>query len=215
MAVLQQRYNESFANPAELISGPEYVDKTLRYHHREGFPYFLLPDPQAGSVYYNNHAFGNQQLAYDVVLDQVVLQFPGSPYRFRLVNENVRSFTVGDHRFVRLVADSASGSVIRTGFYEVLAEGSAQVLARRAKRLQEKKGQDFIDVELIPTDRLFVRKAGRYYPINNKNALLRLLADRTKDLQKYVQTHKLKFSKKHLEASTVELASYYNGLPPQ
>jgi hypothetical protein len=215
VADLQQRYNESLGSSPELISGPEYADKTLRYHRREGFPYFLQPDPQPGSVYYNNHPFSQQQLAYDVLLDQVVLQFPGSPYRLRLLNERVRSFTIGPHQFVRLVADSASGNVLRTGFYEVLTEGPVQVLARRAKRLQEKREQDFINAELIVTDKLFVKKADRFYPITNKSSLLRLLADRGKDVQKYGQAHKLKFNKKHLEASAVELARYYNDLPTQ
>ena len=217
IAKLQQQYNNSFTNPAELISGPEYVDKTLRYHHREGFPYFLLPDPQPGSVFYHNHAFGNQQLAYDVVLDQVVLQFPGSPFRFRLVNERVRAFTIGDHQFIRLVADSAAGSVIKTGYYEVLTDGNVQVLARRAKSPQEKRGQQFTDVEFLTVDRLFMKKDGRYYAVGGKKALMRLLAGQSKEkeVQKYVQAHKLKFNKKHLEASAVALARHYNELPSQ
>ena len=175
----------------------------------------MAPDLQGGSVLYNDHFFGNQQLAYDVVLDQVVMQYPGTPYKLRLVNEHVRSFAIGSHQFVRLVADSVAGSAVRTGFYEVLTEGRVQVLARRAKRLQEQLEQTYIDVEFIAGDKLFVKKDGHYYSLTKKKALLSLLADRSKDVQKYVQVHKLKFGKKRFEGSAVELARYYSSLPPQ
>ena len=214
-ASFQQRYNDTFIGHPELLSGTEYVDYTRRYHQRKGFPFFLLADPQQGSVYYNDHYFGNQHLTYDVVLDQLVLEYPGTPFRLRLVNEKVRAFALNNHQFVRLVADSTAGTIIRTGFYEVLTEGPVRVLARRAKRLQEQLGQAHIDVEFIPTDKLFLKKNGQYYALNKKTALLRLLADRNKEVQKYVQAHKLKFQKKRFEASAVELARYYNGLPPQ
>ena len=215
VAAFQERYNDSFTNHPELLSGPEYVNYTLRYHQRTGFPFFLAPDLQRGSVSCNDHYFANQLLAYDVVLDQLVLQYPGSPYRLRLVNDKVQGFTIQDHQFVRLTADSTAGNSFRTGFYEVLTEGRAQILARRAKRLHEQLGQSYIDVEFLTGDKLFLKKDGHYFPFTKKKNLLSLLADRGREVQKYVQAHKLKFNKKRFEASAVELARYYSSLPPQ
>ncbi|GAB3574338.1 hypothetical protein [Hymenobacter daeguensis] len=214
-AVARQQYPGAFANHPELYSGPEYLDYSKPYHARTGHQFFLSTEKEAGSVAYNQHTFSNVPLNYDVVLDQVVLSPPQSPLTLRLINEKVTGFTIGSHRFTRLVADSASRSVIRTGYYEVLLDSTVQVLARRSKRLQEHINQTFIDVEFTSADKLFIEKAGRYYPVASKSAAMHLFADRSKDMQKYLQEHKLRFSKAQREASIVALAAYYCSLPKQ
>ena len=156
-------------------------------------------------------------LAYDIVRDQVVISPPGSPLTLRLVNEFVGSFVVNNHRFVRLVADSASIAVVSTGFYELLTPPDApvQALAKRTKRQQEHLILGKLDVEYTATDRVFLKKAGTYYPVNNKGAALRVLADRGPEMQAYLKAHKLAFRKADFEASLVELAGYYASLPPR
>ena len=216
-AAAQQQYDASFAGHPQLYSGPEYLDYAKRYHAQVGHQFFGEPTPQPGSVDYNEHSFSGLPLAYDLVRDQVVISPPGSPLTLRLVNEFVRSFAIGDHRFVRLVADSASNSVISTGFYELLTPPDApvQVLAKRAKRQQERVVVGQIDVEFTATDRVFLKKAGTYYPVKSKGAVVRTLVDRGPEMQAYLKAHKLSFRKPAFEASLVELASYYASLPPR
>jgi hypothetical protein len=149
------------------------------------------------------------------VLDQVVLSPPKSPLTLRLINEKVEKFTIGTHHFTRLVADSASRSVIRTGYYEVLLDSTVQVLAKRTKRMQEHISQSYINAEFTQTDKLFMQKAGHYYQVASKSAAMRLFADRSKEMQQYLQGHKLRFNKAQREASIVELAAYYCSLPKQ
>ena len=155
------------------------------------------------------------QLAYDVVHDQVVLSPPKSPLTLRLINEQVRAFTISGHRFVWLVADSLTGSNMRTSYYEVLLDSTVQVLAKRTKRLQEHIVQPYINVEFTSWDKIFVRKSGRYYPISSKSSVVHLLWDRSKEIQKYLQEHKLHFGKQEREASIVQLVAYYASLPPR
>ncbi|GAB3332030.1 hypothetical protein ACFQT0_04395 [Hymenobacter humi] len=212
-AKLQEQYAASFGGHPQLYNGPEYVDYAKRYHARTGHQFFLSPDMQTGRVDYNGQSFQNIRLAYDVVLDQVVLSHPTSPLLLRLINEKARGFTVNNHSFIRLVADSASGAVIRTGYYEVLVDSSVQVLAKRAKRQQEHLQQQQVDVEFTDTDRLFIRKAGQYYAIKRKSQALRLFADQKPALQKFMQEQKLSFRKADFEASVVQLARYYCSLP--
>ena len=213
-AAAQQEYTEALRGNSQLFSGPEYVDYSLRYHVRNGHPFFLTSEKQAGSIYYNNQHFSSLQLAYDLVLDQVVLQQPGSPLMLRFIDEHVRSFTIGGHRFTRLVADSTTGKALRTGYYEVLLDSPVQVLARHTKRLQEHLVQPYVNVEFTATDNLFIQKAGRYYPVASKSSVTRLFADHSKEVQKYIQEHGLKFSKARRETDIVALAAYYGSLPP-
>ena len=213
VAAAQQQYTVSFAGNPHLYNGPEYVDYAKRYQSRTGHQFFLWPDKQLGSVYYNGQAFKNVQLAYDVVLDQVVLPHPTSPLLLRLINEKVDRFDINEHHFRRLVADSASSQIMRTGFYEVLVDSSVQVLAKRAKRLQEHVVQPTVAVEFTTTDRLFIKKAGTYYAIKRKANAMRLFSDKNKEMQKFVQQNKLTLNRLPLEASVVQLARYYCSLP--
>ncbi|WP_143080112.1 hypothetical protein [Hymenobacter arizonensis] len=169
---------------------------------------------QPGSAFYNGHAFANVQLLYDVVLDQVVLSPPQSPLTLSLINENVREFSISGHRFTRLLADSSGKGVIRTGFYEVLLDGTVQVLAKRTKHLQRIVRQ-FDDVEFITKDAFFIKKAGIYASVSRKSAAMRLFADRGKEMQEYLKNHPLSFKKAAFENALVQLASHYNSLPPR
>jgi hypothetical protein len=208
-------YAEAFPIHPQLYNGPEYIDYAKPYHIQTGHQFFLSSEKQPGSVFYNGHAFANVQLLYDVVLDQVVLSPPQSPLTLRLVNENVREFSVNRHRFTRLVADSSNKSVIRTGFYEVLLDSTVQVLAKRTKRMQEHLLQSYIDVEFTTEDELFVKKAGLCYSVRRKAAAMRLFSDRSKEMQDYLKRHPLSFKKAAFENSLVQLASYYSSLPPR
>lgn len=215
VAAAQLQYAASFGAHPELYNGPEYLDYSRRYYTVTGHQFFLSPEAQPGAVYYNGHDFQNILLAYDVVLDQVVLSPPQSPLTLRLLNEKVRGFTISGHRFVRLVADSTTRGVIRTGYYEELLGGPVQVLAQRVKRQQEHVNNPHIDVEFTANDRLFLRKAGQYYAVSSKSSVLRPLADRGKEVQQYAQAHKLRFNKAQREASVLALATYYASLPPR
>lgn len=212
VATARQQYAAAFAGTPQLYSGPEYLDYTSLYRTRTGHPFFAAPEPQSGGVRYHGHYFAGVRLAYDIVRDQVVLSQPTSPLRLRLVNEWVTDFSIDNHQFVRLLADGQAGSPIRTGYYELLLDGPVQVLAKRAKYQQEKLTQGGTDVVFSPNDRLFLRKDGLYYPAQGKRAVLRLLADHSRELQQYVQDHQLQFGHAQLEATTVALARYYSTL---
>jgi len=208
----QQQYTRTFAVHPQLYNGPEYIDYAKRYKVQNGHQFFLSPDKQEGNIYYNDHAFTGLQLQYDIVLEQLMLQHSSSPLTFRLINENVRNFTIDGHRFVRLMADSTKSPLIQTGYYEVLVDSTVQLLAKRVKQMSEKIEQGVIEVEFLPADKLFIRKADGYYAISKKRSVTQLFADHGKEVQKYIQDHKLRFKKASREADIVQLTRYYAGL---
>ncbi|HEX8348729.1 MAG TPA: hypothetical protein VF598_02090 [Hymenobacter sp.] len=214
--LVRKQYKNSFIAHPQLFNGPEYRDYAQRYQKCVGHQFFLSSDKQSGSVYYNDYHFTDVKLLYDVVLDQIVLQHATSPLYFKLINDNVQNFFVGKHYFTRLIADSSATGLTRTGFYEVLVDNSVvQLLARREKQMQEKLEQQTITLEFLTADKLFIKKAGVYYPANKKRSVTRLFADRSKEVQKYIQDNKLKFKKDRRETDIVQLTRYYGSLAPQ
>lgn len=213
--LLSQQYSGSFLAHPQLFNGPEYVDYSKVYHQVTGHQFFLFPDQQQGSVYYNEHNFENVSLAYDLVLDQVVLKHPTTPLTLRLVNDNVRAFSIADHRFIRIASDSLTKGVMRTGYYEVLVDGTAQVFAKRIKRKHERIEQKNINAEFVQENQFFIQKAGLYYPVKSKGSIVKLFSDKKELIQKYLQTNNLKFSRKYREQAITKLVSYYNSLAAQ
>ncbi|MDO7875097.1 hypothetical protein Q5H93_10175 [Hymenobacter sp. ASUV-10] len=213
VATVRARTAAAETTHPQLINGPEYENYAQRYYTIVGHQFFLTPEKHAGGVFYNGYYFDNLRLSYDVVRDQVVLPQPTSPLQFRLVNEKVGYFVIDGHRFVRLQPDSAASRVLGPGYYEVLHTGPAQVLARRAKRIQEQNRDQRVNAVFIVTDKLFVNKSGQYFAISKKSAALRPFADRSSEMQRYVQEQKLRFNRPNLEASVVRLAQYYTSLP--
>ena len=211
--LLRQEYTTAMVNYPYLYNGPEYADYTRKYHTRAGHQFYLQPDVLPGTAHYNEREFADVRLQYDIVFDQVVLSQPGNPLKLRFLDEKVQGFSIDGHRFVRLVADSASTDVIRTGYYELLADGPVQVLAKRSKKMYEHLNKPYVDVSFEETNRLYMQKAGRYYAVRSKGTALRLFADHNTEIQQYLKEHRLRFNKASREASVVELTRYYNGLP--
>ena len=213
-AVLQL-YHVAAPVSSQLYNGPEYVNYALRYVERKGHQFFLTPETLPGSVTYNQHQFNNLPLRYDTVLDQVVIGQPTSPLLIRLVSEKLPRFTIDGHPFMRIVADSTTGSALSTGYYEVLHEGRVRVLARRSKRMQERIAGRIVTAEFIPTEKLYARKDGQYRQLNSKSAVLALFADRQAEVQAYMRENNLKLRKAQFENVVVLLANFYDQLPPR
>jgi hypothetical protein len=215
VAAAQQQYADAFAGSSRLFNGPEYLDYARAYHERTGHQFFASPELQPGSLHYDGRYFSGVRLAYDVVRDQVVLAQPGTLLTLRLIDEKVHAFAINQHHFIRLVADSSAGRVIRTGFYELLLDSRIQVLAKRSKNLRESVAQQAVAVDFSSADKLFIKKAGVYYAITSKASAMRLFADRDQEVQQYAQTQHLKFNRDQREAAVLQLAQYYCTLAPQ
>lgn len=210
---LRQEYASEPVNYPYLYNGPEYADYTRKYHTLTGNQFFLKPEMLPGTANYNGRDFANLRLQYDLVLDQVVLSQPGNPLKLRFLDDKVHAFSVDGHGFVRLVADSSNSNVIRTGYYELLADGPVQVLAKRSKTMYEHVNRPYVDVSFSESNRLYMQKAGRYYPVRSKGTALRLFADHSGEMQQYLKEHRLRFDKSSRESSLIGLTRYYNSLP--
>jgi hypothetical protein len=213
--LLAQQYFASFASYPLLFNGPEYADYAKSYRTASGHQFFIWPEWQNCSIVYNDHAFAGLTLSYDIVLDQVVLQQSAVPLTFRLANGLVRSFTLGEHRFTWLTADSLTAGTLSTGYYEVLLEGPATLLARRIKKIHERKYATYVDASFEQADQLFLRKAGTYAPIETKGAVLAAFADHGKEIQKYIQSNRLSFKENRRVADILQVVRYYNTLSAQ
>lgn len=209
---LRSEYSSRFKARTNLYNGPEYTNYTQTYFHKIGHQFFISDSPQRGTVYYNEQQFSDITLCYDVVLDQVVLLHPSTSFTPRLVNEHVRFFVIDGRRFVRLVADSATGKILHTGFYQLLVDSTVQVIAKRIKLFTERLEKGNKNIEFYSQDKFFLRKNNLYYSIDTKSSMTKHMIDHEKEILQFIKYNRLKFNKGSRETSIVRLAEYYNSL---
>ncbi|MGI4743265.1 MAG: hypothetical protein ACRYG7_49570 [Janthinobacterium lividum] len=207
VAAATQQYTRRVRPESVLFNGPEYVDNTQP--GTIGHPFFLNSEPQLGSITYRSAHFAEVPLRYDLVLDQVVMTYPGQALAVALVPGKITSFALGSHQFVRLLADSAAGSALPTGFYEVLQSGQVGLLAHHTKQIQRTTVQQDLRLEFKQTDRLFIRTARASAEVAKLKDLLAMLPTHKADVQRYARQQKLRFSAAQREASALSALRYY------
>lgn len=196
-------YDRATYRQAMLYEGNEYVTHN---HRIKIHPFFVTDSLQIGTILYSGAFYKDVAMLYDIVRDEVAIQRSGTPYRIRLHSERISSFSLGNHQFARLVGDSTAG--VRTGFYQLLYDGSVKALARRIKTIHEDISSGQYKADFVEEDRYFVLKNGTYYPVKSKRALLRLFPEQASALQKYLRANRIKFKQQREEAITAVVRQY-------
>ncbi len=200
-------FTPTSATAARLLSGTEYLDYTLG--NTIGNQFYLSNIAQRGSVYYDGRYFTKVPLLYDLKLDQLILADTARNVKLRLINERIAFFILGGNRFVPLRAESPDTPA---GFYQLLLDGRARLLARRSKRVAEEIVQQHLSFVYKETGRLFIQTEGKLTEVTKLSSLLVILADHKAELQKFSRSNRLKFSASERELSATRLVAYYNSL---
>ena len=212
VAAAARTYTGALGPESVLYDGAEYVDYTVP--GTRGHQFFGGPEAQPGSVVYRGGQFAGLPMRYDLVRDQPILLYPGQAVAIMLVPEKVVSFTLGGHRFVRVVGDSLTAGSLPTGFYELLADGPVCLLARHSKRVFQTIISQTLTLEYRQSDALYVRTATATAEVSNLKKLLTLLPDHQAEVQRYARQQQLSFAPAGRAESAERLLRYYYSLRP-
>ena len=207
VAAARQRYLAAGLEP-RLANGVAYASKPPSYV--SGRPFFLASDPQPGTLDYEGQHYAGVPLLYEQVLDQVLLYGPAQAIPIQLVRQQVQSFELAGHRFVRLPADAASG--LAEGFYDLVADGPAQLLVKRGKKLEAATSGYQLRGEYEEVTRFFVARDGHFYETNSLKEALAALANKKTEMQAYARQNRLRLTTDRREAALTALVQQYNAL---
>lgn len=200
-------YNPFILKQSRLYNGIEHLGYSVRI---KGHAYFLQNKLQTGTLVYDELAFADVPMLYDLSKDQVVIQHLNGFSKVGLVSEKVKEFTLLNHHFIRLQADSLNNSTIITGFYDELYAGKLKVLAKRIKFIDETI-KDELEREFLQQDLFFIQKEGAYYAVKNYKGLLSVLKDKAPAVKQYLRKNRIKF-RKDREHAIVKATAYYDSL---
>jgi len=202
-------YYNSVGKESPLYNGVEYTfyDPLIK-----GNAYFLDTKAFApGNVYYDRVLFNNVPMLYDLYADKVVVLLYNNFTKFSLINQKVTAFDYLDHHFVNIDADTiANNTLIKSGFYDELYKGRVQVLARRAKSIQNRIGYE-VESYFDLTQDYYIRKGSVYYSVSSQGTLLSIFKDKKRELQQYARTNDIKY-RRNPEEAMVKIATYYDQL---
>ncbi len=203
-------FNTTVGEQSSLYNGPEYYFYDPIY---KGNAYFM--DMNAftpGTIYYDGTLYKNVPMLYDIYSDKVVVLLYNHFSKFSLLRERVKSFDFLDHHFINIAADSLdNNAVISPGFYDELYKGKVQVLARRAKNIQNNPGTTNYESYFNPIKSYYLKKNNIYYSVGGEGSFMSVLKDKKKELQQYIRANKIKF-RRNPEEAMVKIASYYDHL---
>ncbi|OOQ60797.1 hypothetical protein [Mucilaginibacter pedocola] len=193
---------------------------TSQYTDVEGSPY-LFEDWEPGSVTLVNGVSSTEQmqLKYNVVDDVLTFKDKASGEEMAFV-QKVKEFKIApnagltDAKYMKLYRSGFTGieGTTADSFFEVLADGKAQLLKRFTKVVFESQ-----DIGSASKKKTFLEKE-KYYIImggkatvvkNDKKSILSVLADKQPQLEDYIKTNKVSFKS---DAQVGKLVDYYNTL---
>jgi hypothetical protein len=200
------RYESANTNPEQLYNGIEYVGYDRRL---TGHPFFPSDSLQIGAIRTEGQDF-SMPLLFDIVREVLVLNHPAG-YRMALHSDNIQSFSVGGHTFIRMADSTRLG--LPTGFYDLLYNGPTQLLAKRTKSIQINPSASIaFNYGVFNSKTIyFIKKGSHYFSVKNKRTILDVLEDHKKQLVSFIRKEKIKF-KPDVDAALSRLAKQYDAL---
>jgi hypothetical protein len=165
-----------------------------------------------GSVFYDNVHFTGVPMLYDIYGDQVVILLYNHFTKCTLIKDKVSSFDFLDHHFIRIdTVTFLNNPVIKPGYYDELYVGHLQVLARHSKSIQVSSAGQTSESYFNYSKDYYIRKNNIYYSFSSQGALIDILKDKKKEIQKYLKENQIKY-RRNPEEAVVKIASYYDHL---
>jgi hypothetical protein len=208
VAALNQ-YHTYVAPEVGLYRGMQYVD--YDYTVQKGQPFYGPDSIRVGTVWYNGIRYDQVRMLYDLVKDQLVINDPYRVYKISLFMEMVDSFTLDDHRLIKL-RDTLAASWMRNGYFEQLYRGRILLLKREQKAVHENLviSSDNIRLFIDGSTSYYLKISGGYHPVNSKREVFNLFKDRRSEVRRLIRKSKLSW---HDEKEKVLLivAAWYDG----
>ena len=199
-------YRQFASDQSRLYNGRRYKPYDIPFV--VGVPFFQSDWFTEGTIIYEDGYYDKVMLLYDEVKELVILR---AEVTIELINERIAAFTIGEHKFQRLVKDSLNTG-FATGFYEKLFSGKIEIYKKEKKTIIENLSNSEgvrgdIDVKIY----YYIKKNGRYQLIKKKANIYEVLNDRSKEIQQFIKSNKLNF-KHDRENTLIKVAGYYDQL---
>jgi len=203
-------YRRLMNHSYDLINGKEYISYHLVNHSD---PFYKSSLNAKGIVYYNGRTYHDLNVFYDIYKDELVLNHlsPVGYVKLIILNKHcVDSFLIriNDETTLFRTYYFPSGSIIKSGFYEVPYSGKTKLLIRHQKELVQKDGYDDYPYSIVR----YLNIDGNYYPVTTLSRFVKLFGDKAPIMKKYIGSLHLVSFKRISEREIIQVLRYYETL---
>ena len=189
---------------ATLYSGKIATPYDMRF---ENHPYFESNTYVSGTLGYNRAVYKNVLMRFDLYRNELTVISPERPYNIVIDNEKF-DFAVLNGSTIVL---SVSGRKSKEQFHVLLQNGTYPIVKNFNIVIVEDTSDRLVKTTFRIQQQYAIYIDGVPYPVKNKNSVLKLFADRRKELNEYAKQHKLNF-RNQLEQSIIALVNHYENL---
>jgi len=189
---------------ALIYSGRE----EMRYGAFRNHPYLDTNLFREASLSYNGRIYPRVRLRLNTNTDELSVQpTPTFPFGIVLDPALVDSASLPEYTIVY----NGEGGDLPAGYYVRLYDGKHIVMKRIRNQIDRVANGTVYEQVFVTSTRYYVLHNGAYRQAGNKRALLKLFADRKKELDRYARQQRLDFGAAPDEA-IVGLVAYYETL---
>lgn len=172
-----------------LSNGVEYLEQHIIRNDQH--KYFLSSDFMSGNLQYDGQPYFDISLKYNIYDDilLVLLQNSGGVSNFELHKENVDSFNIKNHDFIRVPSKESSEV---QGFHEVLLNlPEVMLLKKHVKKISKHLDRNFTYYEFEnddPQHVIYYRDS--YFPINSRRDVQKIFPDHEKQIRIFYRSNR-------------------------
>ncbi|MEO6818861.1 MAG: hypothetical protein ABI204_03975 [Ginsengibacter sp.] len=204
-SAVKRLFDQKLQGSSKLYSGPEYIEQTYRMI---GNQFFISDSLVNGWVSYGGHLYTDIPMQWDLLQDYVIIKSLRKEEKLVLRNDLIDSFYLSGHLVKNMEADK-NHNLLRAGFYDILYTNKTAVIAMRKKEtLGIIQGVD-VFYNFSAKDKIYVKKEGTYYLINNKKDIVKLFSNKRAAIKRLVRKEGLNW-RKNLDQCVVVAAQYYD-----
>jgi hypothetical protein len=193
---LRSLYSDRVENPKEFINGKEYEP----YYLRSEFKPLLLPNKnRTASIFTRTRRYDNLTLQYDTYLDEVIYTdtsktinfiFPQIALNKDIIDGFNLNFEDESLIFKYFSLPECYEKNLKEGFYEVAYEGKTSYLIKHKSSIYERQGVK--NYKYTPEN--FISKGGVYYKVNSRKSLLRIFAEKSREIKIFLNSEGIKMN---------------------
>jgi hypothetical protein len=202
MAQVTDNYHKVMDGQSEFYTGPGY---TMLPQAIKGSPYFdATPELQTAIIRYKGILYKDVPILYDLYQDLMVSRSQNVLYSFR--KEYLDDVYLPGHHFIYLSNQRLN---LAQGYYDQLYSGRSEVLLKTTCSIIKRAGQQTVEITYETSKAIYIKKGAGYVAVYSKGSVLKVFADKEKQLKQYLSDNKIAY-RKDREGSIVKLAAYYD-----
>ncbi len=203
-------YYQSLGEQSGIYRGVEYTG--YPFVIKTGHQYFENTDPDLGSVFYDGMLYKNIPMWYDLVKNQLIVQYLNHYSNVVLHSELIDHFSILNHHFIHIRKDSSVVFPLSPGFYDRVYQGKTVILVKRSKSTMKDVRSEGIFLAVSEQKNVYyLNTGGKYIQVESQGSVLKVLGNKQKEIQEFMKKNNVKF-RKDPENAIVRMVTYYDQL---